>query len=89
MQDDRTKRDEAIRRNYEALKVQLPELMKTHAGKFALMRDGKVVEFFDTARDAMLHGTRTFADGLFSVQEVSQAAVDLGWFSHAPHYATP
>jgi len=83
---DAAKQDEAIRKNYEAFAKLLPELMNTHAGKFALMRDGKVVDFFDTARDAMVHGTRTFTDGLFSVQEVSQTAVDLGWFSHAPHY---
>ena len=29
-----------VNRNYEAFMKQLPELMPTHGGKFALMHDG-------------------------------------------------
>jgi hypothetical protein len=42
------------------------------------MRDGKIVEFFDTARDAFLAGQKLFEeDKLFSVQEVVETPVDL------------
>ena len=81
-------KDREIQRNYEAFKKQLPDLLEDHLGKFALMRGGKVVEFFDTPRDALLHGQRTFDDNLFSVQEVTEAKVDLGWFSRAPTHAS-
>jgi len=48
------------------------------------MRDGKVVEFFDTARDAYVAGSALFkTDQLFSVQEIVETPVDLGFFSHA------
>ena len=76
---------EAVDSNFEAFKQLLPELLKTHPNKFALLRDGKAVEFFDSARDAMVYGQKEFRDGLFSVQEVADTVADLGYFSHAMH----
>ena len=77
-------RREQIENNYEAFQLELPSLLASHRGKFALMRDGKVVEFFDTARDAYVAGQRVFEnDLLFSIQEVIDTPVDLGFFSHA------
>lgn len=76
--------EEQIHRNYQAFQEQLPSLVATYRGKFALMRDGQIVEFFDTARDAYVTGQKLFAsDQLFSVQEVIETPVDLGFFSHA------
>jgi hypothetical protein len=72
-----------IDKNYEAFRQKLPELLVTHAGKFALMRDAEIVEFFDTVRDAFVTGQKLFSDQRFSVQEVTDAAIDLGFFSHA------
>ena len=83
---DIDKRQEAVDRNFDAFLKKLPELIRTHGGKFALLRDGEVVEFFDTARDAMIFGQKTYSDGLFSVQEVTDRIVDLGYFSHAVHF---
>ena len=73
----------AVDENFEAFQKLLPELMKTRPGKYALMREGEVVEFFDSARDAMIFGQTQFSDGLFSIQQVIDQIVDLGWFSHA------
>ena len=73
-----------VDRNYRAFAERLPGLLASHQGKFALMRDGEIVEFFDTARDAYVAGQKLFeADQLFSVQEVIETPVDLGFFSHA------
>lgn len=72
-----------VERNYQAFLQQLSSLLATHKGKFSLMRDGNVVEFFDTARDAYIAGQRLFQDRLFSVQEVTDTPVDLGFYSHA------
>ena len=74
-----------VDKNFEAFTQKLPELLKTHPNKFALLRDADAVEFFDSARDAMVYGQNEFADGLFSVQEVSSEVEDLGYFSHAMH----
>ena len=74
---------EQINRNYEAFVAQLPELLDSRRGKFALMRDGQIIEFFDTAKDAYAAGRTLYKDELFSVQEVVETPVDLGFFSHA------
>jgi len=75
---------EQIERNYHTFTRKLPVLLMAHQGKFALMRDGEIVEFFDTARDAYVAGQRLFKDDhIFSVQEVVETPVDLGFFSHA------
>ena len=74
--------------NFAAFQLGLPELLKTHPGKFAVMRHGEFVEFFDTLSDAARFGARMFADEIFSVQEVAERRIDLGFFSvaidHAP-----
>jgi len=73
-----------IETNYKSFEEKLPSLMASHRGKFALMRDGEIIEFFDTARDAYLAGMKLFEkDQLFSVQEVIETPADLGFFSHA------
>ena len=72
-----------IDQNYAAFRALLPDLMMTSAGKWALLRNAQLEAIFDTARDAQLAGEKLFTDGLFSVQEVRDRAVDLGWFSHA------
>ena len=82
MAETLTKQQE-VDRNYEAFKGLLPELLKEHGGKFALLRNGEVVELFDSARDAMIHGHRTYDDNLYSVQEITDQIVDLGFFSCA------
>jgi hypothetical protein len=73
-----------VERNYQAFEAKLPDLLKTHAGKFAPMHDGEIVEFFDTARDAYLAGMRLYkAEGAFSIQEVVGTPIDLGFYSRA------
>ncbi|MFQ6017875.1 MAG: hypothetical protein ACE5KF_06735 [Kiloniellaceae bacterium] len=79
------RRQQAVDRNFAAFKKLLPELLKTHPGKFALLRDETIVEYFDTARDAMIYGQKEYPDGLFSIQQVTDTVVDLGYFSHAVH----
>lgn len=73
-----------LEQNYQAFAQQLPQLAASHQGQFALMRDGEIIEFFDTVRDAYIAGKQLFAaDNLFSVQEITTTPVDLGFFSHA------
>ena len=76
----------AVDKNYKAFQKLLLDLMASNVGKYALMRNGKMVEIFDSARDAMIYGQNEYSDGLFSVQKVITKVVDLGYFSHAVHY---
>lgn len=84
---DTRDKDQEIRSNFKAFEKKLPDIIEAHRGKFALMRHGEIVEYFDTARDAYLFGRKQYEDGLFSIQEVIQAPIDLGWFSRAPSHA--
>lgn len=72
-----------IKANFAAFQQQLPELMKAHAGKFAVLRQGKVIEVFDTLSDAAKYGARAYPDDMFSVQEVTDRRIELGFFSVA------
>jgi hypothetical protein len=46
------------------------------------MRDGEVVGFFDTPREALKAAAEKFSDGIFSIQEVTDEPIDLGFWSH-------
>ena len=70
---------EQVDQNFEAFKKLLPQIQ----ANLALMPDREVVEFFDTARDAYVTGMRLYPDRMFSIQEVDNTPIDLGFFSHA------
>ncbi|MEM7042180.1 MAG: hypothetical protein AAF543_05155 [Pseudomonadota bacterium] len=74
-----------IDKNYEAFKKRLPDLAKRHPGKFALMRKEDIVQIFDSAGDARLYAEAQYKDGLWSIQQISDHILDLGFFSHAVH----
>jgi hypothetical protein len=79
--------------NYDAFEAMLPKLMKEHAGKTVLLRRGSVEGVFADNAVALAAGRERFEDGLFSIQEVTDRPVDLGFFSHAldtrPTYPFP
>jgi hypothetical protein len=70
--------------NFEAFQRELPRLT-AHQGKFALMRNGHIVNFYDTLGDAVSTGNAIYTDRIFSVQRVTDKPVDLGFLSHAMH----
>jgi hypothetical protein len=69
--------------NYSIFIQLLPDLIKSHAGKYAVMRQGQVIEFFDTLADAVRYGHAKFGEVNFSVQEVIDQNVNLGAHSYA------
>lgn len=78
-------RQAEVDKNFEAFQTLLPELLKEQAGRYALMRHQKLVACFDTAKDAMTAGQTMFEDDIFSIQQITEATVDLGFFSRAVH----
>ena len=74
-----------VDRNFEAFKKQLPDLLKTSAGKYALLRDQQVIEVFDSASDAQKYALAQYPDGRCSIQHISDHIADLGYFSHVMH----
>jgi hypothetical protein len=76
-----------VDKNFEAFQKLLPGLLPIHAGKFAVMNDGKIAEFFDSLSDAIKFGHAKFGDANFSVQEVTSQNINLGFYSYALYHA--
>jgi hypothetical protein len=79
---DRTIQQE-LDRNYEEFQKLLPTIIAQNRGRYALMRDGKIVNYFSTPVDARAAAEVIFTDSLFSIQPVTDMALDLGYFSYA------
>ena len=80
---DSSKGRSEVARNYQAFVRKLPELLSARRGKFALMHDAKIVDFYDSAGDAYKAGVKQYGEGAFSMQEVTDLRADLGFFSDA------
>ncbi len=80
----RTKQEE-VDGNYAFFQAQLPQIPPQYKDKYALIRNKKIENYFDTAPDAYKAGSQLFKDDLFSIQKVTDEAIDLGFFSHAVH----
>jgi len=84
---ERTKQEE-VDRNYEYFRQELPNLMEHHRNRFALIRDCNVTGIYDTIRDAQTAASQLYSDGLYSIQQITNAIGDLGFYSHAVHLGT-
>lgn len=71
-----------VDRNYDAFARMLGSLLSEHRDQLALMRDGRVVGFYDSPREALRAAAEKFTDGIFSIQEVTDEPIDLGFWSH-------
>ena len=83
---DQARQKLEVDRNYDAFVRMLGKILGEHRDQLALMRDGDVVGYFDTPRQALEAASQSFPDGIFSIQEVTDEPIDLGFWSHvAPH----
>lgn len=76
-------RREEIDSNYQYFQSCVSAYLPNDKGKFALLRHNKVIEVYQTLIEAVNAGNTQFADEVFSIQEVTDTALDLGFFSHA------
>lgn len=79
MDHDRQNREVDL--NYDAFVRMLAALLPEHRDRYALMRDGAVVELFDKPGDANVAGMRRYPDEIYSIQEVTDEPIDLGFWS--------
>jgi hypothetical protein len=75
--------ESAIRKNFDYFQGIVRSWMPNHAGQFALLRDGGLVDFFDVPGEAIKSAVEKFEDGQFSIQRVIDHPVDLGFLSYA------
>lgn len=71
-----------VDRNYDFFMRHLREYLDAHRDQYALLKSASVVEFFAKPGDAYREGLRRFPDRIFSIQEVTDEPIDLGFFSH-------
>jgi hypothetical protein len=76
-------RQDEVDRNLQYFLSQLPKLAQSQFGKFALLRHQTITDFFTTSVDALKAGKNLYPDGIFSIQQVTDVPIDLGFFSHA------
>ncbi len=73
----RDNRRAADKRNLAAVIEILPELLRTHAGSFVLVRDGQIVQYFSAGLEAIVCGQESFEDRMFSVIELHKRLANL------------
>jgi hypothetical protein len=76
-------RQTEIDQNLEFFLREMPNLPAAAAGKFALLRHQKIIDYYDTILDALKVGNAQYEDKIFSVQQVTTHIADLGFYSHA------
>jgi len=72
-----------VDRNFDVFLASLESLMTSHSGQFVLLKSGRIEDFFPTQDAALKAGRTRYPDRIFSIQEVTDRPVDLGFFSHA------
>jgi hypothetical protein len=68
--------------NYAWFQQCLPDLLKTHRGKHALLHNNHVAAYHRTSLEAVKAGLAQFGEGNFSVELVDDHVEDLGFYSH-------
>ena len=75
------KQEEQVKQNFKVFSEKLPELLRIHKNKYALMRDGEIIEICESIKEAHLLGWERFEDDLFSVQKITDTKINLGLLS--------
>jgi hypothetical protein len=79
------RQQQEVDRNYDAFMGMLGSILDEHRDQLALMKDGRIVGYFDTPRQALEAASDRFPDGVFSIQEVTDEPIFLGVWSGADH----
>jgi hypothetical protein len=61
---------EAIDKELDAFDAKLDELLTHHAGKFAVFKDGQLIDTFTTELEAYQEGVRRFGSDPFLLRQV-------------------
>jgi hypothetical protein len=78
-----TDRRKEIKENFEFFQHELSKLLPAYRDKFALLRHKKIVGYYETVSDAVGAANSLYSDHIYSVQQVTDAAADAGFYSHA------
>ena len=68
--------------NFDNFQRVVGSYLPERKGQWALMRHGNVVSIHPDAGSAEGTGIEQFKDDIFSIQQITDEVVDLGFFSH-------
>ena len=74
---------EEVDLNFEAFQKMLPTIIRDHRGRHALMKDGEILGYYSSVEDARIAASTFIKDGLFSIQQVTDVSINLGFFNYA------
>jgi len=83
MSDDQSALQNEIDKNLTFFLKELSKIPAHQKGKVALLRHQTITGYYDTIPDAISAGTQLYSDGVFSVQQVRNDPVNLGFYSYA------
>ncbi len=72
-----------VKENFDYFQSQLPTIAAAKRGKFALLHEKQIQDFYDSDYEAIESGIEKYGWGNFSVQEVGASRIELGYQSYA------
>lgn len=75
--------DREIEQNYQFFQSFVASLLPEKMGHYALLHGRTLIGVYPRVSEATTAGHDQFADGMFSVQKVTDKPLDLGFLSHA------
>jgi hypothetical protein len=80
---DLGKQAQEVDQNFDYFQRNLTTYLREHSGAYVLLKECKEHGFFESPGLAYRAGQARFIDGIFSIQEITDEPIDLGFFSHA------
>ena len=80
---DSEKLQREIDENLDFFQKKLPDLLKDQRNRYVLLRNQKIVGIYDTIRDAKTAADTIFSDQIYSIQQVTDTSLNLGFYSYA------
>lgn len=76
-------RQHEIDQNYQYFQSVVGSYIGTHEGQYAVLHHRSVVGIYRSLAEAVNVGHAQFDGGVFSIQEVTDSPIDMGFYSHA------
>ena len=68
--------------NYKFFQTKLEELKNDHLNEFALLYKKEIIDFYFNEDDAIKIGIDKYGEGNFSIQQVNDGIIELGYQSY-------
>lgn len=75
--------EKEIDNNFDYFTRNVGNFISEHRNEYALLRKSKIIDFFPSVEEAEKKAHHLFSDGIFSIQQVCEGPVDLGFFTYA------